>query len=107
MEFSNSQTENFEMEKISSDTGCFKKPVEINKGTAIVIFDHLETIPLSFAFFCVLKFLEFAKRSFLAKLNGSGFFSELFENCDNEQIYHFEKKVEHAKKNVSISFLIY
>ena len=27
MEFSNSQTENFEMEKLSSDTGYFKKPV--------------------------------------------------------------------------------
>ena len=32
MEFSYSQTENFEMEKLSSDTGYFKKPVEINKG---------------------------------------------------------------------------
>ena len=33
MEFSYSQTENFEMEKLSSDTGYFKKPVEINRGT--------------------------------------------------------------------------
>ena len=33
MEFSFSQTENFEMEKLSSDTGYFKKPVEINRGT--------------------------------------------------------------------------
>jgi hypothetical protein len=32
MEFSCSQTENFEMEKLSSDTGYFKKPVEINRG---------------------------------------------------------------------------
>ena len=32
IEFSNSQTENFEMEKLSSDTGYFKIPVEINKG---------------------------------------------------------------------------
>ena len=32
MEFSYAQTENFEMEKLSSDTGYFKKPVEINKG---------------------------------------------------------------------------
>jgi hypothetical protein len=32
MEFSHSQTENFEMEKLSSDTGYFKKPVEINRG---------------------------------------------------------------------------
>ena len=32
MEFSYSQTENFEMEKLSSDTGYFKKPVEINRG---------------------------------------------------------------------------
>ena len=32
MEFSYSQTENFEMEKLSSDTGYSKKPVEINKG---------------------------------------------------------------------------
>ena len=32
MEFSSSQTENFEMEKLSSDTGYFKKPVEINRG---------------------------------------------------------------------------
>jgi hypothetical protein len=31
MEFSYSQTENFEME-LSSDTGYFKKPVEINRG---------------------------------------------------------------------------
>ena len=29
MEFSYSQTENFEMKKLSSDTGYFKKPVEI------------------------------------------------------------------------------
>jgi len=34
MEFSYSQTENFEMEKLSSDTGYFKKPVEINRGNA-------------------------------------------------------------------------
>ena len=34
MEFSYSQTENFVMEKLSSDTGYFKKPVEINRGTA-------------------------------------------------------------------------
>ena len=33
MEFSYSQTENFEMEKLSSDTGYFKKTVEINRGT--------------------------------------------------------------------------
>jgi hypothetical protein len=33
MEFSYSQTENFEMEKLSSDTGYFKKPVEINRGS--------------------------------------------------------------------------
>ena len=32
MEFSYSQTENFDMEKLSSDTGYFKKPVEINMG---------------------------------------------------------------------------
>jgi hypothetical protein len=32
MEFSYSQTENFEMEKLSSDTGYFKNPVEINRG---------------------------------------------------------------------------
>ena len=32
MEFSYSQTENFEMEKLSSDTEYFKKPVEINRG---------------------------------------------------------------------------
>ena len=32
MEFSYSQTENFEMEKLSSDTGYFKKPVEINSA---------------------------------------------------------------------------
>ena len=38
MEFSYSQTENFEMEKLSSDTGYFKKPVEINRGR-----DPLET----------------------------------------------------------------
>ena len=33
MEFSYSQTENFEMEKLSSETGYFKKPVEINRGS--------------------------------------------------------------------------
>ena len=32
MKFSHSQTENFEMEKLSSDTWYFKKPVEINRG---------------------------------------------------------------------------
>ena len=32
MEFLYSQTENFEMEKLSSDTGYFKKPAEINRG---------------------------------------------------------------------------
>jgi len=32
MEFSYCQTENFEMEKLSSDTGYFKKPEEINRG---------------------------------------------------------------------------
>jgi hypothetical protein len=36
MEFSYSQTENFEMEKLSSDTGYFKKPVEINRGLGLV-----------------------------------------------------------------------
>ena len=33
MKFSYSQTENFEMEKSSKDTGYFKKPVEINRGS--------------------------------------------------------------------------
>ena len=37
MEFSYSQTENFEMEKLSSDTGYFKKPVEINRGTMTLL----------------------------------------------------------------------
>ena len=32
MEFSYSQTENFEMEKLTSDTGFFKKTVDINRG---------------------------------------------------------------------------
>jgi hypothetical protein len=32
MEFSYSQTDNFDMEKLSSDTGYFKKPVVINRG---------------------------------------------------------------------------
>jgi len=32
MQFPYSQTENFEMEKLSSVTGYFKKPVEINRG---------------------------------------------------------------------------
>ena len=36
MEFSYSQTENFEMEKLSSDTGYFKKPVEINRGSNLL-----------------------------------------------------------------------
>ena len=36
MEFSYSQTENFEMEKLSSDTGYFEKPVEINRGIGSV-----------------------------------------------------------------------
>ena len=35
MEFSYSQTENFEMEKLSSDTGYFKKPMEINSGSVL------------------------------------------------------------------------
>ena len=38
MEFSYSQTENFEMEKLSSDTGYFKKPVEINRGP---VYKHI------------------------------------------------------------------
>ena len=38
MEFSYSQTENFEMEKLSSDTGYFKKPVEINRGIKIHLY---------------------------------------------------------------------
>ena len=38
MEFSYSQTENLEMEKLSSDTGYFKKPVEINRGFGILEF---------------------------------------------------------------------
>jgi len=37
MEFSYSQTENLEMKKLSSDTGYFKKPVEINRGIGEVI----------------------------------------------------------------------
>ena len=43
MEFSYSQTENFEMEKLSSDTWYFKKPVEINMGYVWVdtLFDKL------------------------------------------------------------------
>ena len=36
MEFSYSQTENFEMEKLSSDTEYFKKPVEINRGGVLI-----------------------------------------------------------------------
>ena len=32
MEFSYFQIENFEMEKLSSDTRYFKDPVEINRG---------------------------------------------------------------------------
>ncbi len=39
MEFSYSQTENFEMEKLSSDTGYFKKPVEINRGLGNIVAD--------------------------------------------------------------------
>jgi hypothetical protein len=35
MEFSYSQIENFEMEKLSSDTGYFKKPVEISFSKTI------------------------------------------------------------------------
>ena len=39
MEFSYSQTENFEMEKLSSDTGYFKKKtVEINRGIGILSY---------------------------------------------------------------------
>ena len=40
MEFSYSQTENFEMEKLSSDTGYFKKPVEINMGQRLALTVH-------------------------------------------------------------------
>jgi hypothetical protein len=38
MKFSYSQTENFEMEKLSSDTGYFKKPVEINRGKVMATY---------------------------------------------------------------------
>ena len=41
MEFSYSQTENFEMEKLSSDTRYFKKPVEINRGSALLALSVL------------------------------------------------------------------
>ena len=45
MEFSYAQAENFEMEKLSSDTGYFKKPVEINRGKtfykSLMFFDFL------------------------------------------------------------------
>ena len=40
MEFSYSPTENFEMEKLSSDTGYFKKPVEINRGSESLNFNN-------------------------------------------------------------------
>ena len=43
MEFSYSQTENFEMEKLSSDTRYFKKPVEINRG--IFYFTYYTFLP--------------------------------------------------------------
>ena len=41
MESSYSQTENFEMEKLSSDTGYFKKPVEINRGLGWIDLVHI------------------------------------------------------------------
>ena len=45
MEFSYSQTENFEMEKLSSGTGYFKKPVEINRGYGmLVLFQQRELL---------------------------------------------------------------
>ena len=37
MEFSYSRTENFEMEKLYSDTGYFKKTVEINRRGSVVV----------------------------------------------------------------------
>ena len=39
MEFSYSETENFKMEKLSSDTGYLKKPVEINRGFGLLQVD--------------------------------------------------------------------
>ena len=36
-----SQTENFEVEKLSSDTGYFKKPVEINRGLVLYLITTL------------------------------------------------------------------
>ena len=44
MVFSHSQTENFEMEKLSSDTGYFKKTVEINRGLDNPWPKEIETI---------------------------------------------------------------
>ena len=44
MEFSYYQTENFEIEKLSSDTGYFKKPVEINRGQAAYIASNVLNI---------------------------------------------------------------
>ena len=47
MEFSYSQTENFEMEKLSSDTGYFTKPVEINIKERSSSFNTTERLRLN------------------------------------------------------------
>ena len=47
MEFSYSQTENFEMEKLSNDTGYFKKPVEINRAALNFALNQNSTNHLS------------------------------------------------------------
>ena len=60
MEFSYPQTENFEMEKLSSDTGYFKKPVEINRGFVISI-DECQYISTQEHFHYLLKWGKYLR----------------------------------------------
>ena len=59
MEFSYSQTENFEMEKLSSDTGYFKKPVEINRGESIN--KHTRRSDRKIFHFYITKFTKYSR----------------------------------------------
>ena len=60
MEFSYSQTENFEMEKLSSDTGYFKKPVEINRGSINFEEQYFRVLLFSVIFDLIIYMLPIA-----------------------------------------------
>ena len=68
MEFSYSQTENFEMEKLSSGTGNFKKTVEINR---VSVLTNVENFRLSlYALLFMTIFCNFFVHDYIKELFG-------------------------------------